>query len=433
MLRPADATQPVWETSLEGSAPPWPGALDTKAPWGEMFWTQHSTTLSDAVGKLGRQPGFAEAVARLAPGSTFAATEERRPGPVTPLTPVAPSRDVDPPRIAINHPSDQARTTEENVLLAGVVTDNEAVERVEILVNGEPLSAFRSIQVTAAAPGRSVPINIPVPLRPGTNVIVLNAHDRAGNVSPAVRTVVREVGAPPTVETAPRFRGQCWAVVIGISRYQNAHKGIPNLRYADRDARAFYEFLKSPQGGAFTDDHIMFLTDERATYGKVREALFDFLRKPIKEDLVVIFYAGHGVPEPGNPQNLFLLTHDSDPDRLASTAFPMWDLETSLTRFVKAERVLVFTDACHSAGVGAELATRNVPSQNLLNRYFQELERSGRGRAIFTASEAGELSQESQRWGGGHGAFTHFLLEAMKGAGIRTGTAWSPSVRRWTT
>jgi len=106
---------------------------------------------------------------------------------------------------------------------------------------------------------------------------------------------------------------------------------------------------------------------------------------------------------------------------MKSTAFPMWDLETSLTRFVKAERVLVFTDACHSAGVGTELATRNVPSQNLINRYFQELERSGRGRAIFTASEAGELSQESQRWGGGHGVFTHFLLEAMKGAGDTNG------------
>jgi hypothetical protein len=385
---------------------------------GESMWAELSVALSDAVGKLGRLPGFIEAVARLAPGSQAVAAGAQP--PAAPSQAAAPTRDSDPPRIAINHPQDQARTSEESIILAGVATDNEAVDRVEIVVNGEPLPAVRSIQVTAAAPARRVPINVAVPLRPGTNVIVLNVHNRAGNLSQAVRTVVRE-GAGPAVVEAPRFRGQRWAVVIGISRYQNAHKGIPNLRYADRDARAFYEFLKTPQGGAFTDDRIMFLTDERATYGKVREALFDFLRKPIKEDLVVIFYAGHGVPEPGNPQNLFLLTHDSDPDRLASTAFPMWDLETSLTRFVKAERVLVFTDACHSAGVGSELATRSVPSHNLINRYFQELERSGKGRAIFTASEAGELSQESQRWGGGHGAFTHFLLEAMRGAADANG------------
>ncbi len=132
---------------------------------------------------------------------------------------------------------------------------------------------------------------------------------------------------------------------------------------------------------------------------------------------MIIFYAGHGVPEPGNPQNLYLLTYDSDPERLASTAFPMWDLETTLTRFVKAERVLVFTDACHSAGVGTELTTRSDGPQNLINRYLQELNRTGTGRAIFTASEANELSQESERWGGGHGVFTHFLLESLSGNG----------------
>lgn len=376
---------------------------------GAMMWAQISQALSDAVVTLSRQSGFAEAVARL--GGTPAVAEERRPPPVTPRLP-----QPVPPTILINYPADQTRTAEDNIVLAGVVAHNDAVARVDILVNGQALPGFRSIAVAPGAPGRSIPISVPVPLRIGTNVIVLNAADAAGNTSQAVRTIIREARAAPPVAEIPRFRGQRWAVVIGISRYQNAHKGIPNLRYADRDARAFYEFLKTPQGGAFTEDHIVFLADERATYAKVREALFDFLRKPIKEDLVVIFFAGHGAPEPGNPQNLYLLTHDSDPDRLASTAFPMWDLETSLTRFVKADRVLVFTDACHSAGVGSSIATRSVPSDNLINRYFQELERSGAGRAIFTASEAGELSQESQRWGGGHGVFTHFLLEGMKGA-----------------
>lgn len=427
-----DGGRPVWEGTLDGTSS---GAGDaggearsrvqvSGVPMGGAYriagasmWAGISQALSDAVGRLSRQPGFADAVAGLT-GTSRVADERRPPAPVAPAPP---PRDVTPPTIVINHPSDQARTAEDTVVLAGVVTDDDTVAKVEVLVNGQAIPGLRSIVVTPTAAGRSVPVNVPVPLRPGTNVIVLNATDGSGNTGQAVRTVIREARSAPAVAEPPRFRGQRWAVVIGVSRYQNAHKGIPNLRYADRDARAFYEFLKTPQGGAFTDDHIMFLTDERATYTNVREALFDFLRKPIKEDLVIIFYAGHGVPQPGSPQNLFLLTHDSDPDRLASTAFPMWDLETSLTRFVQAERVLVFTDACHSAGVGSAMATRSAPSENLINRYFQELERSGTGRAIFTASEAGELSQESQRWGGGHGAFTHFLLEAMKGAADANG------------
>lgn len=39
---------------------------------------------------------------------------------------------------------------------------------------------------------------------------------------------------------------QRWAVVIGISQYKYANKGITPLRYADADAKAFYDFLKTP-------------------------------------------------------------------------------------------------------------------------------------------------------------------------------------------
>jgi hypothetical protein len=50
-----------------------------------------------------------------------------------------------------------------------------------------------------------------------------------------------------------------WAVVIGISDYQydskrDPVKGIPDLRFPDRDAREFARFLMSPHGGAFRPD-----------------------------------------------------------------------------------------------------------------------------------------------------------------------------------
>jgi uncharacterized caspase-like protein len=35
---------------------------------------------------------------------------------------------------------------------------------------------------------------------------------------------------------------------------------------------------------------------------------------------------------------------------------------------------------------------------------------------ILSASSAGETSREGKQWGGGHGVFTYYLLEGLKGA-----------------
>jgi uncharacterized caspase-like protein len=38
------------------------------------------------------------------------------------------------------------------------------------------------------------------------------------------------------------------------------------------------------------------------------------------------------------------------------------------------------------------------------------------GRAIITSSDVNEPSRESQKWGNGHGVFTYYVLEALKGS-----------------
>jgi uncharacterized caspase-like protein len=62
-----------------------------------------------------------------------------------------------------------------------------------------------------------------------------------------------------------------------------------------------------------------------------------------------------------------------------------------------------------------DFAARGVnPTQsNLINQYLGDLARSKEGIAIFTASAAGEVSQEYPELG--HGVFTYYLLEGMKG------------------
>jgi len=251
----------------------------------------------------------------------------------------------------------------------------------------------------------------------GLAKVGLTLYRKGTDGSPPSRLAVSEtpfiVAAGPG-EALPQVR-KCWAVVIGISKYRHGGKRFANLEYAADDARAFNEFLCGAKSKGFAKDRILCLLDEQVTYENIRHALFEFLAQADKEDLVVIYFSGHGMPEPGT-EDFFMLCHDTDPDHLVSTAFPMWDIETALRRrFIKAERVVVFADACHAGGIAGETGAR-AAADNAVHLYLQQLASAERGRLIFTASEARELSFESSKFGGGHGVFTHFLLQGLGGA-----------------
>lgn len=212
--------------------------------------------------------------------------------------------------------------------------------------------------------------------------------------------------------------GTRWAVVIGISSYKDSR--IPPLRYANKDAKAFYDWIISEKGGRYAPSQVNLLLDRDATFKNIREALFVWLKQAIEEDVITIYFAGHGSPEsPDASNNLFLLPYDAQYDSIATTGFPMWDIETALKRFIKAKKVIVIADACHSGGVGqsydiARRSSRGVEI-NPISSGLQNLSRIGDGVAVISASDDKQLSQESQTWGGGHGVFTYFLLKGLKG------------------
>jgi hypothetical protein len=230
----------------------------------------------------------------------------------------------------------------------------------------------------------------------------------------SVRIVASGSGGQ-TVETfaSPRIDKR-WAVVIGVGEYES--DDIPDLEYAPNDARAVRDFLMSDAAGPF--DQVLYLENGQATGAAMREALFVFLQQADWDDLVVIYYAGHGAPDPGRPDNLYLLPTDTDLNRLAATGFPMWDVKTALRRQIAAERVLVIADACHSAGT-ADAAAVGGGDTNQIAGGFQQLFTPSR-RLMLTAADTNEFSLEDARWGG-HGVFTHFLLDGLRGAGDRDG------------
>ncbi|MGQ7848064.1 caspase family protein [Granulosicoccus sp. 3-233] len=227
---------------------------------------------------------------------------------------------------------------------------------------------------------------------------------------------------PPSQRHPERNR---WAIIVGITEYQDESL---NLAYAHRDAEELYNLLLTPAGGAFEPDNICLLTNpvrfpaaKEATRDNILAALRSFLKKPAKEDLVLIYFACHGAPDPDRRNVVYLLGHDTDPADIAATAIPMSSIKIALSDNLHAERVVLIADTCHSAAVGGDHLTRGVGDAAIVNAYLDELGKSTKSFALLSSAETNESSLEAERWGGGHGVFTHFLLEGLRGKAQRNG------------
>jgi uncharacterized caspase-like protein len=216
-----------------------------------------------------------------------------------------------------------------------------------------------------------------------------------------------------------KFSGRKFAIIIGVSRYQYHDAGLNDLQYADADARAVRDFLLKPQGGGFKASDIIYMENSGATTESVRDALRRLLPRAAPNDLVFIYIASHGSPDPFEPRKLYFIMNDTKVADMPKTGLGMFELQEVLDHSVRAERVVVFIDACHSAGVaGPRLVTQRQlerAENNIFNLYASKLYRET-GRAVLTSSDVNEISEEGTRWGGGHGVFTWKLLEGLQGA-----------------
>ncbi|MBI4408558.1 MAG: caspase family protein, partial [Gemmatimonadetes bacterium] len=240
-----------------------------------------------------------------------------------------------------------------------------------------------------------------------------------GRVTARVYAVQASEPPPPTAAAAPTtgalrgFKGKRWAVVVGISDYVDPD--IPDLKYADDDAQAVYDFLRSPDAGlgGIPQDQMLLLLNEKATARNIRSALFTFLKQSTEDDVVFIYIAGHGMPDPERLKNLYVLAYDTELKDLAATGIPMNDVNEAINAAYARNKIL-FADACHSAGVG--VSGGRAVNINQINQVFLDAISSSTGGFVaFTASEAAQLSQEGEQWGGGHGVFTHFILQGLQG------------------
>ncbi len=319
-----------------------------------------------------------------------------------------------PPELVLLEPETQVvlprGRRSQPVRISGVATATTSIARVT--VNNQPVGLNRA-QVTMRKLGLAneenrVTFDTTVTVTPSNMQIVIEATDAANN-----RTRLQIAARASDDAPATEFRGKKYALLVGVSNFRISRY---NLKYADADARSIQKFLLSPAGGRFPQDNILMLTNEQATLARIKEALTSFVTQPGPDDLLLIFFASHGDAHESAPQDYYYFAHDSDFDRLSETALLMRELQTMVQRNVRAQRLVLLIDTCHSAGLTSATGemTRGL-RHNLVNLYTEKLLYREEGKAVITSSDVNEESAEAPRWGGGHGVFTYFLLEGLQG------------------
>jgi serine/threonine protein kinase len=209
------------------------------------------------------------------------------------------------------------------------------------------------------------------------------------------------------------------ALVIGVGNYLRAER-VETLRFAARDAVALADALGDPGVCAFPPEQILLLTNGNARRDEIVQSLSRWLPDRARgTDLVVIYFAGHGmVQNVGRREEGFLLPYDADPDDVMTRGIAMSDLARWIDG-LDARAVVVCLDCCHAGKVLGQRDSGALSARNMELRPAVLQAMSGQGRYLIASCDEGQKSFECAELG--HGLFTYHLLEGIKGAADRDG------------
>lgn len=210
---------------------------------------------------------------------------------------------------------------------------------------------------------------------------------------------------------------QTYAVVVGISTY--ASKGIPSLRFANKDAEAFAQYLREDPAVKIPAENLRLLLNEEATTASVYSALSWLNEVAAKDDLIYFYFSGHGDMESETIYKLgFLLAHNTPRTNYINNAIRIEDINNfANTLSTKNEaKVVIITDACHSGNLaGSEFRGNGLVGKSLSISEANEIR--------IASCRPDQLSMEDEGWGGGRGVFSFHLINGMVGFAAKKGRA----------
>ncbi|MEI7842061.1 MAG: caspase family protein [Gallionellaceae bacterium] len=227
--------------------------------------------------------------------------------------------------------------------------------------------------------------------------IQLFAENKFSTSTPAILRL-QVAGGKATPKQAASSKPKLYVLAVGVSKYKNPEY---NLGLAAKDAQDFVNSLSKQKGKLYSDVVVKLLTDDKATKDDVLEGL-DWLKQQVtSNDVGIMFVAGHGMND--KLGNYYFLPHNANPEQLIRTGVSQNDIKQTFASL--PGHTVFFIDTCYSGGVMGNVRTSG---------FVNDLASAENGAVVFTASSAGQLSQENSAWG--NGAFTKSVVEGLSGS-----------------
>lgn len=206
-----------------------------------------------------------------------------------------------------------------------------------------------------------------------------------------------------TIPSGLLVRNDTYALIIGNQNYRFAS----DVPYAIHDARVFSDYCSKTLGIPVENIHI---AEDATKQMIIEEELEDWIGKIPNRDekKLIIYYAGHGVPDVKNNNKAYLLPTDVRGTN-ARRGIALDDFYQKLSD-MQFSQTTVFLDACFSGvnreneGVTEGLRAVEIDAENA--------ELGGGNIVVFSAAQGNETAQGLPEEG--HGLFTYYLLKELQ-------------------
>ncbi|MDP6944133.1 MAG: caspase family protein [Myxococcota bacterium] len=200
------------------------------------------------------------------------------------------------------------------------------------------------------------------------------------------------------------------ALIIGIDRYENDDVW-PTLGAARRDAETLHGLLTETYG--FEDATL--LVDEAATYGAVEEALQHLGERAAPDDLVLVYFAGHGSYRGRDKERIVggcWIMHDSRTQREGSCrdALPADTVINYLQR-VRSRHLLLATDACFSGTFVTRSGAEAKPRTGDVEAHYLNRLRHGSKKVLASGDPDRQVQDQDAS---GHSPFARSMLAMLR-------------------
>ncbi|MBD2568499.1 eIF2A-related protein [Anabaena lutea] len=199
-----------------------------------------------------------------------------------------------------------------------------------------------------------------------------------------------------------------WLLLVGVNQYQDQQ--LPSLRYSAVDCQGLAEALTSATQQQFSQTEMVILhdfTQQLPLLATVTAILQKITTTAQPLDTILCYFSGHGIINP-ETQEAFLCLADTQKDNIQNTGLAVKELLQILGNS-KAQNQLIWLDACHSGG----MTLRGINPTPQLVEILQQLASKSKGFYALLSCDTNQQSWEFSELG--HGVFTYYLIEALKG------------------